>query len=213
MARPPSLASRTRDCSEAIHRQRRALTGDERRGVVRIAGAVLTADTGLLHGPVCGQPRAVRQRRDQALRPGRHALGGPLHMWAFHVCPRRLCGADASRILLTGGPPGATRRPPLSAERARSTMLGCVTVFGLLLGGICGCGLCLGFLLHWLVPAIDRGMATLCGLVATGVALLAFGQLMTLTEPSEAEEEAPPVWRLRPLPRPARATRRPRKRP
>jgi hypothetical protein len=90
-------------------------------------------------------------------------------------------------------------------------MLGCVIVFGLLLGGICGGGLGLGLLLHWLVPAIDRGMATLCGLVATGIALLAFGQLMTLTEPSEAEE--PPVWRLRPLPRPARAARRPRKRP
>ena len=90
-------------------------------------------------------------------------------------------------------------------------MLGCVTVFGLLLEGICGCGLDLG-LLHWLVSAIDRGMATLCGLVATGIALLAFGQLMTLAEPSEAEEELPPVWRLRPLPRPSRATRRPRKR-
>jgi hypothetical protein len=91
-------------------------------------------------------------------------------------------------------------------------MLGCVIVFGLLLGGICGCGLGLGLLLHWLVPAIDRGMATLCGLVATGVALLAFGQLMTLAEPVEAEE-LPPVWRLRPLPRPARAARNPRKRP
>ena len=92
-------------------------------------------------------------------------------------------------------------------------MLSCVTVCGLLLGGICGCGLGLGLLLHWLVPAIDRGMATLCGLVATGVALLAFGQLMTLTEPLEAEEDLPPVWRLRSLPRPARAARRPRKRP
>ena len=91
-------------------------------------------------------------------------------------------------------------------------MLGCVTMFGLLLGSICGCGLGLGLLLHWLVPAIDRGMATLCGLVATGVALLAFGQIMTLAEPLEAEE-LPPVWRLRPLPRPARAARRPRKRP
>ena len=91
-------------------------------------------------------------------------------------------------------------------------MLGCVTVFGLLLGGICGCGLALGLLLHWLVPVIDRGMATLCGLVATGVALLAFGQLMTFAEPSEVEE-LPPVWRLRPLPRPARAPRRQRKRP
>ena len=89
-------------------------------------------------------------------------------------------------------------------------MLGCVTVFGLLLGGICGGGLGLGLLLHWLVPTIDPGMATLCGLVATGIALLAFGQLMTLTDPAE---EPPPVWRLRPLPRPARAVRRPRKRP
>jgi hypothetical protein len=92
-------------------------------------------------------------------------------------------------------------------------MLGCVTVFGLLLGGICGCGLGLGLLLHWLVPAIDRGMATLCGLIATGVTLLAFGQLMTLAELAETEEELPPVWRLRPLPRPSRAARRPRKRP
>src|SRR5262249_58250521 len=96
---------------------------------------------------------------------------------------------------------------------ARPAMLGCVTVFGLLLGGICGGGLGLGLLLRWLVPAIDRGMATLCGLVATGIALLAFGQLMTLTEPSETEEEPPPVWRLRPLPRPARAAPRPRQRP
>ena len=91
-------------------------------------------------------------------------------------------------------------------------MLGCVTVFGLLLGGICGCGLGLGLLLHWLIPAIDLGMATLSVLVATGVALLAFGQLLTFAEPSEAEEESPPVWRLRSLSRPSRAARRPRKR-
>ena len=91
-------------------------------------------------------------------------------------------------------------------------MLGCVTVFGLLLCGICGGGLGLGLLLHWLVPTIDRGMATLCGLVATGIALLAFEQLMTLADPAEAAEEPPPVWRLRPLPRPARAARRPHKR-
>src|SRR5262249_57172991 len=114
-------------------------------------------------------------------------------------------------------PAGRPREAPHSGTRARrrtrSSMLGCVTVFGLLLAGICGCWLGLGLLLHWLVPAIDRGMATLCGLVATGLALRALAQLMTLTEPSEVEEEAPPVWRLRPLPRPARAPRRPRKRP
>ena len=68
-------------------------------------------------------------------------------------------------------------------------MLSCITVFGLLLGGICGCGLGLGLLLHWLVPAIDRGMATLCGLVATGGGPPGFGQLMTFAEPAEVEEE------------------------
>src|SRR5258706_7513121 len=92
-------------------------------------------------------------------------------------------------------------------------MLSCITVFGLLLGGICGCGLGLGFLLHWLVPAIDRGVATLCGLVATGAALLAFGQLMTLTEPLEAEDALPPVLLLRSLRRTARAVRLPRQHP
>jgi len=91
-------------------------------------------------------------------------------------------------------------------------MLGCVTVFVLLLGGVLGCGLGLGLLLHWLVPAMDLGVATLSGLMATGVALLTFGQLMTFAEPSEAEEEPPPVWRLPPLPRASRVSRRPRKR-
>src|SRR6266511_2934705 len=100
----------------------------------------------------------------------------------------------------------------MARGKGRPAMLGCVTVFGLLLGGICGCGLGLGLLLHWLVPAIDRGMATLCGLVATGVAFQAFGQLLTFTEPLEAEEASPPVWRLRSLPGPSRAARRPRKR-
>src|SRR5467141_275480 len=100
----------------------------------------------------------------------------------------------------------------MARGKGRPSMLGCITVFVLLLGGICGCGLGLGLLLHWLVPAIDRGMATLCGLVATGMALLAFGQLLTFTEPSETEDEPSPVWRLRPLPRPSRAVRRPRKR-
>ena len=90
-------------------------------------------------------------------------------------------------------------------------MLGCVTVFGLILGGVVGGGLGLGVLLHWLVPAIDVGLGTLSGMVAMGMALLSCGQLMTLAE--LAEEEFMPLWQLRPLPRPARAAWRPRKRP
>ncbi len=52
-----------------------------------------------------------------------------------------------------------------------------------------------GGLLHWLVPAIDVGGGTLSGVVATGVALLSFGRLMTLAELLEAEEASPTVCR------------------
>jgi hypothetical protein len=92
------------------------------------------------------------------------------------------------------------------------SVLGCLVVFLLLLGGVSGCGLVLGLLLHWLVPAIDLGMGTLCGVVATGIALLTFGQLMALPESSGADEASPPVWQLRPLRRASRAPRHPRKR-
>lgn len=93
------------------------------------------------------------------------------------------------------------------------SVLGCLAVFVLLLGVVLGCGVLLGVLLHWLVPAIDLGIGTLSGLVAIGVALWTFGRLMALLPESwETEEEPPPVWQLRPLPRAPRAARRPRKR-
>src|SRR5438874_2560987 len=133
--------------------------------------------------------------------------------------PPRTRGGSAYPISTPWGPPACSRRWKTwpagtriftshalavrpSSHRCTNagggTMASCITVFGLLLGGICGCGLSLGFLLHWLVLALDRGMATLwtlCGLVATGVALLAFGQLLALAEPLEAEDESLPVWR------------------
>ena len=93
------------------------------------------------------------------------------------------------------------------------SVLGCLAVFLLLLSVVLGCGLLLGVLVHWLVPAIDLGIGTLSSLVAMGVALWTFGRLMALLPESwEAEEEPPPVWRLRPLPRASRMPRRPRKR-
>ena len=70
----------------------------------------------------------------------------------------------------------------------------------------------LGLRLYWLVPAIDLGVGTLCGVVATGIALLTFGQFMAFPESSEAEEASPPVWQLRPLRWASRAPRHPRKR-
>ena len=88
-------------------------------------------------------------------------------------------------------------------EGVRPAMLSCVTVFGLLLGGICGCGLGLGSAAA--LAGAHHGSRDGDALWPRrhGDSPLAFGQLMTLTEPSEAEEEPPPVWRLRPLPRPS----------
>src|SRR5262249_45374033 len=92
------------------------------------------------------------------------------------------------------GPNGRT----MARGKGRPAMLSCIPFLGRVVGGLGGGGWGVGRLLRGLVPAIDRGMATLCGLVATGVALLAFGQLLTLVEPAETEEESPPVWRVRP---------------
>jgi len=101
----------------------------------------------------------------------------------------------------------------MARGKTRRAMRGCVIVCGLILGGVVGGGLGIGVLLHWVVPAIDLGVGTRSGMVALGVALLSCGQLRTLAEPLEAEEAPPPVWQLRPLPRPSRAAQRPRKRP
>jgi hypothetical protein len=119
---------------------------------------------------------------------------------------------DAWSILPGRGPAWGPDGSSIARGKGRPALLGCVVVCGLILSGVVGGGLGIGVLLHWLVPAIDVGIGTLSGMVAIGVALLSFGQLMTLVEPLEAEEAPPPVWRLRPLPRPARATRHPRKR-
>jgi hypothetical protein len=93
------------------------------------------------------------------------------------------------------------------------SLLGCLVLFLFILGMVVGCGMGVGVLLHWLVPAIDVGGGTLIGVVATGFALLGFGRLMTLPDPAPEEEgEPPPVWRLRPPSRASLATQRPRRR-
>ena len=66
-------------------------------------------------------------------RHGRHA--------AVRVAGVTLDGACASGMLPGRGPAGAPYGGTAARGKGRLAMLGCVTVFGLLLGGICGCGL------------------------------------------------------------------------
>lgn len=49
-----------------------------------------------------------------------------------------------------------------------------------------GVGIGVGFLLHWLLPAIDLGSGVLIGVVATGLTLHFFGRLLALVD-SEPE--------------------------
>ena len=77
MARPPSLASRTRDCCEASHGERWASTGGERRDLARMAGAARAEDTLSPRGLAHCQPQEASGKRGQTPRPGRHAPGAP----------------------------------------------------------------------------------------------------------------------------------------
>lgn len=75
----------------------------------------------------------------------------------------------------------------------KSTLLMVVVffcIFAACLAIIVTAGLSVGFVLSWMVPAIDLGVATLCGLIA--VAMLAFAardfaRLMQVHNPSVAE--------------------------
>jgi hypothetical protein len=68
-----------------------------------------------------------------------------------------------------------------------------------------GVGIGIGFLLHWIVPAIDLGMAALIGLVATGLSIHFFARLFgfrdAYTEEGTEPEVIPPVaYIIDPLP-------------
>ena len=82
-------------------------------------------------------------------------------------------------------------------------------IFLFILGALVGCGMGIGALLHWLVPAIDLGVGTLIGVVAMAFAIQFFTRIIMLPNPYEEEDTEGPAsgWR-----RPQRASRRARRR-
>lgn len=93
------------------------------------------------------------------------------------------------------------------------SLLGFLTIFLPIMGVLVGFGMGVGVLIHWLVPAIDIGVGTLIGVVATGFSLLFFGRLMTLPGPYLEEDVEPPtVWRMTPPRMESLASRRKRQR-
>ncbi len=93
------------------------------------------------------------------------------------------------------------------------SLLSFLTIFLLIIGVLVGFGMGVGVLMHWLVPAIDVGVGTLIGVVATGFSLLFYGRLMTFSDLYLEEDVEPPtVWRMTPPPMESLASRRKRQR-
>ena len=93
------------------------------------------------------------------------------------------------------------------------SLLSFLTIFLVIMGVLVGFGMGVGVLMRWLVPAIDVGVGTLIGVVATGFALLFFGRLMTLPDLSLEEDVEPHiVWRMTPPRMESLASRRKRQR-
>ena len=93
------------------------------------------------------------------------------------------------------------------------SLLSFLTIFLLIMGVLVGFGMGVGVLVRWLMPAIDVGVGTLIGVVATGFSLLFFGRLMTLPDPYLEEDMEPHIlWRMTPPRMESLASRRKRQR-
>ena len=97
------------------------------------------------------------------------------------------------------------------------SLLGFLFIYLLVKTFLIALGVGIGFLLHWIVPAIDVGMGVLIGVVATGFSIYFFGRISALPDSSTVEdpelETVSPVTYIidpiPPLPRRRRGKRRP----
>ncbi|HEX6607174.1 MAG TPA: hypothetical protein VF276_09700 [Chloroflexia bacterium] len=56
-------------------------------------------------------------------------------------------------------------------------------------------GVGVGFVLHWLIPGVDMGLAVLIGVLTSGMAIHFYGRLTGLIEEAEPLDEEPPPGR------------------
>jgi hypothetical protein len=54
----------------------------------------------------------------------------------------------------------------------------CIIIIIVILSVLIGAGLGVGFILHWMIPSIEIGMATLIGLIASALTFTIFGLLV-----------------------------------
>jgi len=94
------------------------------------------------------------------------------------------------------------------------SVLGTILIYLVIKIVLLAVGIGIGFLLHWLVPAIDLGIGVLIGVIATGFSLFFFGRIATLPDPDFVEgvptEPLPRVtYLIDPLPPRQRRRRKP----
>ena len=68
-------------------------------------------------------------------------------------------------------------------------LLGALFVFLLVLSVLLGLGIGLGLLLHWVLPGIELGIATLTGIIAIGISIRFISGLMSSIPKEDQEDE------------------------
>lgn len=71
-------------------------------------------------------------------------------------------------------------------------LLGFLLIFSIIGIVLLGVGAGIGFLLHWLIPAVDLGVGILIGVITIGFTAQLFARIVSLPI-SEPEEEIAPV--------------------
>ncbi len=97
------------------------------------------------------------------------------------------------------------------------SLLGLLFLYLLLKAFLVGIGMGIGFILHWIVPAIDLGMAVLIGVITTGFSMYFFARLFALADTISGEGTASDMASsvtylidpIPPIPRPRRSRRKP----
>ena len=94
------------------------------------------------------------------------------------------------------------------------SLLGILSIYLLIKLFLIGMGSAIGFLLHWLVPAVDVGVGILIGVIATGMAIHFYARLTGVLENYDEADVEPgpeptsPIIIYPPGPLPSRRKRR-----
>jgi hypothetical protein len=70
-------------------------------------------------------------------------------------------------------------------------VFGFLVLYLIILVLLLGVGVGVGFVLHWLIPGVDMGLAILIGVITSGMAIHFYGRLTGLIEGAEPLDEGP----------------------